>query len=79
MTTRNVLTRHELRHLNTDEPPAMFDAITERNTTIDLAQQSDDPDLRAAVRGGRTTGSATMHRIGAVCAKPSTTRSAPSG
>ncbi len=48
---------------------AMFDAISERNIEIDIARESDDPAIRASVRGVRTTGPATMHRIRAVLRK----------
>ncbi len=48
---------------------AMFDAIGERNIEIDLARESDDPAIRASVRGVRTTGPATMHRIRTVLRK----------
>jgi hypothetical protein len=48
---------------------AMFDAISERNIDVDVARQSDDPAIRASVRGIRTTGPATMHRIRAVLRK----------
>ncbi|MFF5230967.1 hypothetical protein [Dactylosporangium sp. NPDC000521] len=42
---------------------AMFDAITDRNTEVDLARQGDDPAVRAGAKGLRITGPATMHRI----------------
>ncbi len=48
---------------------AMFDAIAERSTAIEIARQSDDPEVRGSVRGVRTTGPATMHRIRAVLRK----------
>jgi integrase len=48
---------------------AMFDAITERTTAVEIARQSDDLDIRAGIRGRRSTGAATMHRIRAVLRK----------
>jgi integrase len=64
---RNHLIPH-LGHLPVDELRVrhiqhMFDAITERNTTVELARNSDDPALRASVKGMRITSAATMHRI----------------
>ncbi|GAA1503558.1 tyrosine-type recombinase/integrase [Dactylosporangium maewongense] len=70
---RNHLTPH-LGHIPIDElrvvhVQAMFDAITDRNTAVDLARQSDDPAARAGVKGIRITGPATMHRIRATLRK----------
>ena len=70
---RNHLTPH-LGHVPIDElrvahVQAMFDAITERNTEVDLARQSDDLAIRASVQGVRITGPATMHRIRATLRK----------
>ncbi|MEU8606446.1 tyrosine-type recombinase/integrase [Actinoplanes sp. NPDC048791] len=48
---------------------AMFEAITDRNTEIEIARSSDDPEIRARVKGARTTSAATMHRIRATLRK----------
>jgi integrase len=48
---------------------AMFDAIAERNTAIEIAQQSEDPDIRASVKRARTVSGATVHRIRATLRK----------
>jgi len=48
---------------------AMFTAIADRTTAIQIARQSDDPRIRATVTGARTTGPATMHRIRATLRK----------
>jgi integrase len=58
-----------LEKLRVEHIEAMFDAITDRNTTIEIAQQSDDPQIRASVKRVRTTGPATMHRIRATLRK----------
>ncbi|MDG4795076.1 site-specific integrase [Micromonospora sp. WMMD1082] len=55
--------------LRVEHIEAMFTAIADRNTAIDIARQSDDPAIRASVRGLRTTGPATMHRIRATLRK----------
>jgi len=47
----------------------MFEAIADHSTAIQLAQDSDDPEIRASVKGQRTTGAATMHRIRATLRK----------
>lgn len=70
---RNHLIPH-LGHVPVDElrvahVRGMFDAIADRNTAVDLARQSDDPDIRAGVKGVRITGPATMHRIRATLRK----------
>lgn len=70
---RNYLIPH-LGHIPIDQLrighiQAMFDAITDRNTRIDLARQSDDPQLRASVKGTRIVSPATMHRIRATLRK----------
>ena len=48
---------------------AMFGAIEDRNTQIELARQSDDPQFRDSVKGVSTVGPATMHRIRATLRK----------
>ena len=48
---------------------AMFDAIADRNTKIEIARSSDDPATRAQVASARTTSAATMHRIRATLRK----------
>jgi hypothetical protein len=48
---------------------AMFTAIADRTTAIQITRQSDDPQIRATVTGARTTGPATMHRIRATLRK----------
>ncbi|GAA4595740.1 integrase [Actinoplanes octamycinicus] len=48
---------------------AMFAAITDRNIAIETARDSDDPAVRASVKGQRITGPATMHRIRATLRK----------
>ncbi|MFG1802448.1 tyrosine-type recombinase/integrase [Micromonospora carbonacea] len=58
-----------LQRLRVDHIEAMFTAITDRNTTIEIARQSDDPQIRATMRGRRITGPATMHRIRATLRK----------
>ncbi len=58
-----------LEKLRVEHIEAMFTAITDRTTTIEIARQSDDPDIRATVKGVRTTGPATMHRIRATLRK----------
>jgi integrase len=47
----------------------MFTAIGDRTTAIEVARQSDDPEIRTTVKGIRTTGPATMHRIRATLRK----------
>src|SRR5439155_26386675 len=47
----------------------MFDAITERNTAIEIARLSDEPAIRASVKGVRIVSGATMHRIRATLRK----------
>ncbi|MEU5554252.1 tyrosine-type recombinase/integrase [Micromonospora sp. NPDC047793] len=49
--------------LRVEHIAAMFTAITDRNTAIEVARQSEDPQIRATVRGIRTTGPASMQRI----------------
>jgi integrase len=70
---RNYLVPH-LGHLPIDQLRVvhiqdMFDAIAERNTAIEVARQSDDPAIRASVKGVRTVSGATMHRIRATLRK----------
>jgi integrase len=48
---------------------AMFAKIEERNATIRQARASDDPEVRASVRGMRPTGPATCQRIRATLRK----------
>ncbi|MET7951053.1 tyrosine-type recombinase/integrase [Micromonospora sp. NPDC005324] len=55
--------------LRVEHISAMFTAITDRNTAIEVAKQSEDPQIRATVRGIRATGSATIQRIRAVLRK----------
>lgn len=47
----------------------MFDAITDRAIAVQLARDSDDPDIRATVKGIRPTGPASMQRIRATLRK----------
>jgi integrase len=70
---RNYLQPH-LGHLPIDELrvahiQAMFDAITERNTTVEIARLSDDLAIRATVNGARVVSAATLHRIRATLRK----------
>jgi integrase len=58
-----------LEKLRVEHIEAMFTAIADRNTAIEIARQSDDPEVRAAVRGVKTTGPATMQRIRATLRK----------
>lgn len=51
-----------LNKLTVDHVADLFDTIAERNDDIEAARASDDPQIRASVRGIRTTGPATMHR-----------------
>ena len=48
---------------------AMFRAIEARNHEIEIARQSDDPELRASVKGVTIVSAATMHRIRATLRK----------
>jgi integrase len=69
----NYLVPH-LGHLPRDQVQvahvqAMFDAIAERNIAIEIARQSDHPDIRASVKGMRVVSAATMHRIRATLRK----------
>lgn len=70
---RNYLVPY-LGHIPIDElrvvhVQAMFDAIAERNTAVEIARQSDDPAVRATVKGLRVVSPATMHRIRATLRK----------
>jgi integrase len=70
---RNYLAPH-LGHLPRDQVQvahvqAMFDAIAERNIAIEIARQSDDPQIRASVKDARVVSAATMHRIRATLRK----------
>lgn len=56
--------RLRLAHLND-----MVDAIEDRNTLIRTARTSRDPERRAAVKGMRAVGPATLHRIRATLRK----------
>jgi integrase len=58
-----------IQQLRVEHIAAMFDKIEERNIAIDLARESDDPDIRASVKGMRTTGPATQERIRATLRK----------
>ncbi|MGC4804987.1 tyrosine-type recombinase/integrase [Micromonospora sp. DT233] len=58
-----------LDRLRVDHIEAMFTAIADRATAIDIARQSDDPQIRVTVRGIRATRPATMHRIRATLRK----------
>ncbi|MGI5214874.1 tyrosine-type recombinase/integrase [Plantactinospora sp. CA-290183] len=58
-----------LDKLRIDHIEAMFNSIADRNTAIELARQSDDRKVRDSVRGVRTIGPATMHRIRATLRK----------
>ncbi|GAA2617194.1 site-specific integrase [Paractinoplanes durhamensis] len=55
--------------LRVEHIAAMFTAITDRNTAIEIARQSPDPPTRTAVRGMRATGPTTMQRIRATLRK----------
>ena len=52
-----------LDRLNVAHIQEMFDAIDERNELVRAARQSDDPEVRASVKGLRITGPATKQRI----------------
>lgn len=58
------LDRLRLAHLND-----MVDAVEDRNQLITAGRASTDPDQRAAVRGMRLIGPATLHRIRATLRK----------
>jgi integrase len=58
-----------LEKLRVEHVEAMFTAIADRTTAIEIARQSDDPEVRASVKGLKTTGPATMHRIRATLRK----------
>ncbi|MDG4807219.1 site-specific integrase [Micromonospora sp. WMMD1120] len=55
--------------LRVEHIEAMFTAIADRSTALEVARQSDDPAVRASVRGMRTTRPASMHRIRATLRK----------
>ncbi|MFI9644632.1 tyrosine-type recombinase/integrase [Micromonospora sp. NPDC051925] len=55
--------------LRVEHIEAMFTAIADRNTAIEVARQSDDAAIRASVRGQRPTKPSTMHRIRATLRK----------
>jgi integrase len=59
----------ELARLTGAHIEAMFTAIDARNADIVQARASDDPRVRASVRGKRTVGAATKHRIKATLRK----------
>ncbi|MFG2045327.1 tyrosine-type recombinase/integrase [Dactylosporangium sp. NPDC048998] len=70
---RNYLIPH-LGHLPIDQLHVvhiqdMFDTIAEDNTRIEAARSSDDPKVRATVKGTRIVSAATMHRIRATLRK----------
>ncbi|MGK5680166.1 site-specific integrase [Actinoplanes sp. URMC 104] len=58
-----------LEKLSVGHIKAMFTAITDRNIAIETARDSDDPSVRTSVKGHRTTGPASMHRIRATLRK----------
>ncbi|MEU4218920.1 tyrosine-type recombinase/integrase [Actinoplanes sp. NPDC026623] len=58
-----------IQQLRVEHIAAMFTKITECSTMIEIARQSDDPEIRASVRGMRTTGPATQERIRATLRK----------
>ncbi|MFC0532105.1 tyrosine-type recombinase/integrase [Phytohabitans kaempferiae] len=58
-----------LVRLRVEDIEAMYDAIMDRNTAIEIARQSEDAQTRASVKGIRTTGPATMNRIRATLRK----------
>jgi integrase len=58
-----------LEKLRVEHIEAMFNAIADFNTAIEIARQSEDPQIRATVRGVKTTGPATMQRIRATLRK----------
>ncbi|MEV8504543.1 site-specific integrase [Actinoplanes sp. NPDC051475] len=70
---RNHLNPHlghiPLEKLRVGHIQAMFAAIADRSTAIEVARSSDDPAVRASVKGERITGAATMHRIRATLRK----------
>ncbi|WP_019901928.1 tyrosine-type recombinase/integrase [Salinispora arenicola] len=55
--------------LRVEHISAMFTAIIDRNTAIEITRQSESPQIRATVRGSRTTGPASMQRIRATLRK----------
>ncbi|MEU7756728.1 tyrosine-type recombinase/integrase [Micromonospora sp. NPDC049171] len=55
--------------LRVEHIEAMFTAIADRSTAIEVARQSDDAAIRASVRGQRPTRPPTMHRIRATLRK----------
>jgi integrase len=58
-----------LQKLRVEHVEAMFNAIADRNTAIEIARQTGDPDIRAAVDHVRVTSPATMQRIRATLRK----------
>jgi hypothetical protein len=56
-----------LDRLSVDHVGAMFAAIAERNEQIRNARDSDDPQVRASVKGKRVVGLSSMHRIRRFC------------
>jgi len=58
-----------LAKLRLEHITAMFDAITDRNTAVQIARQNADPAIRASVTGIRVTGPVMMHRIRATLRK----------
>lgn len=58
-----------LQRLGVDDINHMLGKIVERNAEIEAARPSDDPQTRAGVKGNRTIGSSTMHRIRATLRK----------
>src|SRR6185369_6872590 len=60
---------HPLQKLRVEHVEAMFNTIADRNTAIEIAQQSDDPDIHTTGRRQRVTSPATMQRIRATLRK----------
>jgi integrase len=58
-----------IQQLRVEHIAAMFTQIDDFNTAIELARDSDDPDIRASVKGIRTTCPATQERIRATLRK----------
>ncbi|MGH3716533.1 MAG: tyrosine-type recombinase/integrase [Micromonosporaceae bacterium] len=63
------LGRIRLHQLRIDHIGAMFATIAARNQQITTARRSSNPDVRASVKGQRTVGPSTMHRIRATLRK----------
>ena len=63
------LGQYRIDRLRSGHIDAMYDAIDERNTHIQTARASRDPNKRALVKGQRIVGAATLHRIHATLRK----------